>query len=70
MSWRFTPSFILLRVNVIISPQFREFAVMFAEADKNKNGRIDFDEFVDMMLPSANETAAPNDGSGPRTRQI
>lgn len=31
-----------------------EFAVMFAEADKNKNGRIDFDEFVDMMLPSAN----------------
>ena len=32
----------------------REFAMMFAEADKNKNGRIDFDEFVDMMLPSAN----------------
>lgn len=31
-----------------------EFAMMFAEADKNKNGRIDFDEFVDMMLPSAN----------------
>lgn len=31
-----------------------EFALMFAEADKNKNGRIDFDEFVDMMLPSAN----------------
>jgi len=31
-----------------------EFAVMFAEADKNKNGRIDFDEFVDMMLPGAN----------------
>eukprot|EP00091_Calanus_sinicus_P009871 TRINITY_DN2293_c0_g1_i2.p1 TRINITY_DN2293_c0_g1~~TRINITY_DN2293_c0_g1_i2.p1 ORF type:complete len:238 (-),score=72.93 TRINITY_DN2293_c0_g1_i2:391-1104(-) len=30
-----------------------EFALMFAEADKNKNGRIDFDEFVDMMLPSA-----------------
>ena len=25
---------------------------MFAEADKNKNGKIDFDEFVDMMLPS------------------
>eukprot|EP00092_Neocalanus_flemingeri_P012083 GFUD01013027.1.p1 GENE.GFUD01013027.1~~GFUD01013027.1.p1 ORF type:complete len:241 (-),score=64.52 GFUD01013027.1:465-1187(-) len=31
-----------------------EFSIMFAEADKNKNGRIDFDEFVDMMLPSAN----------------
>lgn len=31
-----------------------EFAVMFAEADKNKNGRIDFDEFVDMMLPGTN----------------
>ena len=26
---------------------------MFAEADTNKNGRIDFDEFVDMMLPGA-----------------
>ena len=26
---------------------------MFAEADKNKNGKIDFDEFVDMMLPGA-----------------
>ena len=26
---------------------------MFAEADKNRNGKIDFDEFVDMMLPSA-----------------
>ena len=33
---------------------FREFALMFAEADTNKNGRIDFDEFVNMMLPSAN----------------
>jgi len=28
-----------------------EFSVMFLQADKNKNGRIDFDEFVDMMLP-------------------
>jgi len=36
-----------------------EFALMFAEADKNKNGRIDFDEFVDMMLPSANTIARP-----------
>ena len=25
---------------------------MFAEADKNKNGKIDFDEFIEMMLPS------------------
>lgn len=31
-----------------------EFSTMFAEADKNQNGRIDFDEFVEMMLPSAN----------------
>lgn len=29
-----------------------EFAAMFAEADKNQDGLIDFDEFVDMMLPS------------------
>jgi len=36
-----------------------EFALMFAEADKNKNGRIDFDEFVDMMLPSANTITRP-----------
>lgn len=31
-----------------------EFSTMFAEADTNRNGRIDFDEFVNMMLPSAN----------------
>jgi len=29
-----------------------EFDAMFAEADKNMNGRIDFDEFVEMMIPS------------------
>jgi len=29
-----------------------EFDFMFAQADKNRNGRIDFDEFVEMMLPS------------------
>jgi len=28
-----------------------EFDYMFAQADKNRNGRIDFDEFVEMMLP-------------------
>jgi len=47
-----------------------EFAVMFAEADKNKNGRIDFDEFVDMMLPSANKPAIPRDSGGPMTREV
>jgi len=29
-----------------------EFALMFAEADKNNDGLIDFDEFVAMMIPS------------------
>lgn len=29
-----------------------EFGHMFATADTNRNGRIDFDEFVEMMLPS------------------
>jgi len=47
-----------------------EFAVMFAEADKNKNGRIDFDEFVDMMLPGVNKTAVEAPESGPITRQV
>ena len=44
----------LLHFTRIINYFFREFAVMFAEADKNRNGKIDFDEFVDMMLPGAN----------------
>lgn len=35
-----------------------EFEVMFSEADKNDDGKIDFDEFVAMMLPTA--TAASN----------
>jgi Ca2+-binding EF-hand superfamily protein len=26
---------------------------MFSEADKNDDGKIDFDEFVAMMLPAA-----------------
>ena len=29
----------------------REFACMFEEADKNQDGRIDFEEFQAMMLP-------------------
>ena len=36
---------------ILIAFYCREFAIMFTQADKNKNGRIDFDEFVDMMLP-------------------
>jgi len=47
-----------------------EFAVMFTEADKNKNGRIDFDEFVDMMLPGVNKPAVGTPESGPITRQV
>ena len=43
---------------------------MFSEADKNKNGRIDFDEFVDMMLPSANKPAVPRDSGGPTAREV
>ena len=39
-----------LKILLIVFP-CREFAIMFTQADKNKNGRIDFDEFVDMMLP-------------------
>jgi len=47
-----------------------EFSVMFAEADKNKNGRIDFDEFVDMMLPSSASAATPRDSGGPAYRNV
>ena len=31
---------------------FREFDLMFVEADQNNDGKIDFDEFVAMMLPA------------------
>ena len=31
----------------------REFACMFEEADKNQDGRIDFEEFQAMMLPDS-----------------
>jgi len=34
-----------------------EFQTMFSEADKNKDGLIDFDEFVMMMLPSTSAAA-------------
>jgi len=33
-----------------------EFQTMFAEADQNNDGMIDFDEFVMMMLPSTSAT--------------
>jgi len=33
-----------------------EFILMFAEADQNNDGLIDFDEFVMMMLPSTRST--------------
>jgi len=35
-----------------------DFLVMFAEADKNDDGYIDFDEFVLMMLPSTSAAAS------------
>ena len=31
---------------------YREFDLMFVEADQNNDGKIDFDEFVAMMLPA------------------
>lgn len=34
-----------------------EFVLMFAQADKNNDGLIDFDEFVAMMLPSTANAA-------------
>ncbi len=36
----------------LFSSHSREFEVMFSEADKNDDGKIDFDEFVAMMLPA------------------
>ena len=42
---------------------------MFAEADRNKNGRIDFEEFVEMMLPSASKQVVETDTSGSTSRQ-
>ena len=36
---------------------FSDFTSMFAEADKNNDGYIDFDEFVLMMLPSTGAAA-------------
>jgi len=47
-----------------------EFSVMFSEADKNKNGRIDFDEFVDMMLPGVNKSPLQRGPDGPLARQF
>merc|ERR1711872_236646 len=36
-----------------------EFSVMFAEGDKNEDGRIDFDEFSAMMIPPVPDKAFP-----------
>jgi hypothetical protein len=36
---------------------YSDFTLMFAEADKNNDGFIDFDEFVMMMLPSTGAAA-------------
>merc|ERR1719317_1716923 len=39
--------------------QMDDVRAAFRVFDYDKNGRIDFDEFVDMMLPSANTIARP-----------
>ena len=45
-----------------------DFVVMFAEADQNNDGYIDFDEFVMMMLPSTQNFQAW--GSNPSNLQL
>ena len=47
-----------------LSDCFSEFQTMFAEADKNDDGLIDFDEFVMMMLPSTAAAAGGLSGAG------
>ena len=44
---------------------FSEFDLMFHEADSNQDGKIDFDEFVAMMLPATLMQPEQQQHSGP-----
>jgi Ca2+-binding EF-hand superfamily protein len=43
-----------------------EFDLMFQEADSNQDGKIDFDEFVAMMLPSTLKSPEQEQHAGPK----
>jgi len=43
-----------------------EFDLMFHEADSNQDGKIDFDEFVAMMLPSTLKSPEQEQHAGPK----
>ena len=45
---------------------FSEFDLMFHEADSNQDGKIDFDEFVAMMLPSTLKSPEQEQHAGPK----
>jgi len=54
-----------VKVNDDKSVYFREFDLMFLEADRNNDGRIDFDEFVAMMLPATMMSPESQINAGP-----
>ena len=54
-----------VKVNDDKSVYFREFDLMFLEADRNNDGKIDFDEFVAMMLPATMMSPESQINAGP-----